>query len=94
MATLTDFVLEACDLDAVIYTDRWAGYNDLGNAGFTHANRVLCLAPLRFLGRISYSVYLWHWPLVVFAAALYPTMSKTAQMRLLILLMTVAVGHA
>jgi transposase-like protein len=35
MATLTDFVLDTCDLDAVIYTDHWGGYNDLGNRGYT-----------------------------------------------------------
>jgi ISXO2-like transposase domain len=35
MATLTDFVLDTCDLDAVIYTDHWGGYNDLGKVGYT-----------------------------------------------------------
>ncbi len=35
-----------------------------GRSGFWH--RLLSLAPLRMIGRISYSVYLVHWPLIVF----------------------------
>jgi peptidoglycan/LPS O-acetylase OafA/YrhL len=29
---------------------------------------LLTLPPLRYVGRISYSLYLWHWPCLVFAA--------------------------
>lgn len=37
-----------------------------GGAG-TLAERALALAPMRFVGKISYSLYLWHWPVIVFA---------------------------
>lgn len=38
-------------------------------------SRLLTLAPIRHVGRISYSWYLWHWPPLVFAAAVWGELS-------------------
>lgn len=38
---------------------------------------LLSVRPLRFIGDLSYSWYLWHWPLIVFSQVLFPG-SRTA----------------
>ncbi|MFS8038006.1 acyltransferase family protein [Xanthobacter sp. AM11] len=55
----------------------WAAPPVLGTAALIHAgafapegivSRLLSLKPMVYVGRISYSLYLWHWPLLVLAA--------------------------
>jgi hypothetical protein len=39
------------------------------------AVRMLSLPPVRYVGRISYAWYLWHWPTLVFAGAVFGSLS-------------------
>jgi peptidoglycan/LPS O-acetylase OafA/YrhL len=61
-------------------------------AGSTQSVRwnPLQLRPMTYLGDISYGLYLWHWPLVVFSKRLYPT---TELVPVLAVVVAIVVSH-
>jgi peptidoglycan/LPS O-acetylase OafA/YrhL len=57
------------------------------------AGRVLGWAPVVFIGKCSYSLYLWHWPVIVLAAALklkYPDSVNLGGIVAVMILLTLA----
>jgi peptidoglycan/LPS O-acetylase OafA/YrhL len=54
--------------------------------GGTHGalGRVLAWRPLTEAGRLSYSWYLWHWPVLVFATSLYGEITLPARLGLML----------
>jgi peptidoglycan/LPS O-acetylase OafA/YrhL len=53
---------------------------------------LLSLAPLRFIGRISYSLYLWHWPIITFCRD-WGIAVDTPPMQVALLVLSVAAGY-
>ncbi|CAN7461328.1 acyltransferase family protein [Pseudoxanthomonas sp. LjRoot143] len=74
----------------VVYPGAWAVLPSLGAAGLLLAattgsslvSRVLSVAPLQALGKVSYSWYLWHWPVLVIGAVLIPAPDLTRRLLL------------
>ena len=52
-----------------------AGFATISGKTPAGAARLLTLGPVRHVGRLSYSWYLWHWPPLVFAATLWGSLS-------------------
>lgn len=63
-----------------------------GRSGSSLVARVLSLRPLTFIGAISFSLYLWHWPVIVFSeTVLYLEQTTTVHCAIIALSLLLAI---
>src|SRR6056297_1101727 len=63
----------------------------IGDHSRSLSTRFLSLAPMVFVGKLSYSLYLWHWPLI--SLAYYQFGALTPQMGIICVLLSFALSY-
>ena len=64
----------------------WAGDPDSALS----PNRVMGTRPVQFVGGISYSVYLWHWPIIVFGTIVFTELEIASKFAIIVVSIALA----